>query len=203
MLERTRKEMIAEALLDVLHAGGEREIVDTWNEYQTANNYEARLYNMSELDELVTGTATEILNQLDDDFDINDPYFVFTIYGVESVRDVESHIYIDELVNAIYRTGCDYGFTEAAELLQRFYEEDRTAEEIAEAVGFYDPFNGVTEEENCEAHKYLFSTGEYDKAISSLLELAEECEKDENEDAADNFRELAEEVEELKSQYGM
>lgn len=60
------------------------EELDSWNGY--ADGY--RAWPMEELDDFYCNCkASKLLNDLTKDFNINDNYFYFTIYGLESTDD--------------------------------------------------------------------------------------------------------------------
>ena len=53
-----------------------REIINLYNQYADRNNY-TRIDYTSEIDYLLTGGASEIINEIDtDNFNINDDYMV-------------------------------------------------------------------------------------------------------------------------------
>lgn len=69
------------------------EELDSWNGF--ADGF--RAYPMDELDELHSGMKlSEFLNQLTGDFNINDNYFYYTIYGLESC-DYKEELYRDNV----------------------------------------------------------------------------------------------------------
>lgn len=58
--------------------------LDSWDGY--ADGY--RAYEMEELNDLCYGmTASELIHELTGDFNINDNYFYWSIYGLESTDD--------------------------------------------------------------------------------------------------------------------
>ena len=82
MTYETKLEMIIEGLYNVL----DNELIEIHNNYCIANTYmDDYIYNMSELDDVLQGNASDILSQIDiAEFDINDRYFIDTIYGYRS-----------------------------------------------------------------------------------------------------------------------
>lgn len=69
--------------------------LDSWNGFMN----DARCYSMGELDELLGETSpSKILSQVTQDFNINDDYFYFSIYGLESTDDVVE-VYRNEHTN--------------------------------------------------------------------------------------------------------
>ncbi len=61
-----------------------------WNSF-----LDEQLFDMSELDDFYYKTpATKLINDLNDDFNINDNYFFFDCYGLHSANDKIEH-YLD------------------------------------------------------------------------------------------------------------
>lgn len=76
--------------------------LDAWNGY--ADGF--RVYPMDELDELFFDTKlSDFLNMLTKGFDLNDDYFIDTIYGLESTNDkaevYRDNVNIDELIDSL------------------------------------------------------------------------------------------------------
>lgn len=74
--------------------------LDAWNGY--ADGF--RVYPMDELDELFYDTKlSDFLNMLTKGFDLNDDYFIDTIYGIESTNDkadvYHDNVEIDDLID--------------------------------------------------------------------------------------------------------
>lgn len=109
--------------------------LDSWNGF--ADGY--RAYDMSELDELTCGmTVSKFLEQLTGDFNINDNYFFWSIYGIESCDDIadlyRSNTSAGEVLDSLienYTNVCFWNkeleevVTEIAE-----YDEDEEAEDL-------------------------------------------------------------------------
>ena len=83
------------------------DIIELWNDYCDANNYDDRIYDMCVFDDMACGLApSEVLRDFSD-VDINDWYFTYGIYGAKSFNcadDENSPVYIDDLIDWIIRT---------------------------------------------------------------------------------------------------
>ena len=64
----------------------EWDVVALHNEYcESSNDMDSYIYDMSELDEIISGSASEILNQIDlDSFNLNDDYIQYGVHGFSS-----------------------------------------------------------------------------------------------------------------------
>lgn len=103
MTENKKKELITE-VLDNLY---DSSLVCVWNDYCDSVNYcDDKVYCMNELDELCGNESlTSFLNNLDiGNFDLNDDYFYFSIWGLRSLSDIYDVIQIDEMVDYIIDT---------------------------------------------------------------------------------------------------
>lgn len=102
------------------------DLKDLYNEYCERNNYDDIIYDMCELDDILNGTATEILRKIDlDNFDMNEDYFYYTIYGIKScdyVTDCEGYCE-DDIVDSILRNNRGFGNEEIGEILDANGEE--------------------------------------------------------------------------------
>lgn len=98
--------------------------LDSWNGY--ADGF--RAFPMCELDDFyIDRKATDLLQDLTEDFNINDDYFYYTIWGLESTNDIVT-LYrdnttpdevLDNLINN-YGNVCLWGnFTDFEELLEQ------------------------------------------------------------------------------------
>lgn len=101
--------------------------LDSWNGF--ADGY--RCWDMSELDEFYCDQpATKLLQDLTEDFNINELYFYFSLWGIQSTNDV-ARIYrdyasVEEVLDAIidnYPNISIWGFPEFEELLDEHIEE--------------------------------------------------------------------------------
>lgn len=105
------------------------EELDSWDGFLGDD----RVYDMSELDELLYGKSpSEIIEMVEDNnFSTSDDYFQFTMYGVESTDDkydVYSSNYgaeevLDELIDK-YNHVSLYGNSRFDELVNILFEED-------------------------------------------------------------------------------
>ena len=76
---------------------------------------------------LCNNKPSEVVNALHRDYNINDDYAVFTIYGLNSfsyLGDENSPIDYDEIVNYILDNEDDCGYSEIAEILEEEDEEE-------------------------------------------------------------------------------
>lgn len=91
-----RREYIYKAMLDMIKADSDLlvevcEELDSWDGFLGDD----RCYYMDEIDEILGDRKpSELLNMVTSDFDCNDVYFYFSIYGLESCNDKEDH-YLD------------------------------------------------------------------------------------------------------------
>ena len=105
-MEKMSKE---DRIAELFNSLDESEKVYGWNEYCDRNSYyEDRIYPMSELDMYIGSlsdyTVGELLNRFQlDDFDIDHDYFRDTIYGIESISDVDCVIDVDDFVRYCIR----------------------------------------------------------------------------------------------------
>lgn len=83
---------LIERIEETLYDMSEAEQMEVWNEYCDANNYTDDRIEYNEPDELLGGqTPSEILRGIDiGEYDLNDTYAYFTIYGLRSSN------YLDE-----------------------------------------------------------------------------------------------------------
>ena len=105
------------------------ELVSVWNEYCNHNNYaEDYIYSMVKFDEHYRdSTPTEIVGDLDPNFDIDDDFFRCTQYGTVSFTTATDNIdkyelgdlsnYIVDNLNAL---GCE----ELQEIIDEYEDED-------------------------------------------------------------------------------
>ena len=111
------------------------EELDSWNGY--ADGY--RAWEMCELDEQYYDcSASQIINDLTEDFSINDNYFYFSIYGLESCDD-KAELYRDnttedEVLDAIldnypHLYFSDTDFRDLIEEIDNYEEEDEEESE--------------------------------------------------------------------------
>lgn len=101
--------------------------LDTWNGYAD----DERCYPMEDLDDLMCGvSATELLEKLTSNFDINDNYVKFTIWGIESRNEIDYRDVFDEgdildsLVLNYDNLDISYIDTELDELIEQLFKEN-------------------------------------------------------------------------------
>ena len=118
------------------------ESLDSWNGYLNDD----RWYNMSEFDDLMYGCSPrEVAEKITSDFDINDEYFHFTIYGLESSNYIDYSDYdeADTLDNLIANPEVDVwdnALNTAVEALSQSY----TRYEVNDDLGIIE---GIDEDE--------------------------------------------------------
>ena len=131
------EENMREKLYDILNEMND-DIVPVWNEYcDNSGYYDDRIEYMDSLDDLLFGrTATEILNEVDRDFNVRDDYFRFTIYGMESFSDPYDVVDVDDLADYIikneetlYSDELEDFWSEVEEQNDRYEELEELAEE--------------------------------------------------------------------------
>ena len=91
-------------ILEQLDQLSESDLVALHNEYcEEGNNMDDYIYEMYMLDELLSGSATYILNHVNfDSFNLNDDYIQFSVYGVQSSSYPENDwIYKEDIARAI------------------------------------------------------------------------------------------------------
>lgn len=115
-------------LMATIEAMQDYEVIDLHNQMCEGNNYmDDYIYN-NDIDELLCGKSpSEVVNELHSDYNINDNYAVFTIYGLNSfsyLNDESSPIDYDEIVNYILGNEDDCGYSEIAEILEEEEEEE-------------------------------------------------------------------------------
>ena len=99
-----RKQHVREAIAEVLDDNTDAfvevcEELDNWNGFLG----DARCYDMSEIDEFFS-SPSELLDKMDN-FDKDDEYFYFTIYGVTTASDkydiYSDEVSVDDVIDAI------------------------------------------------------------------------------------------------------
>lgn len=117
-----------ERITEVLNDLSDYELIDVHNRYCENNNYmDDYIDYMSEIDCMFSGmSATELLSKIDfDNFDVNNNYFVYTIYGLVSfdyVDDDNCPICIDEIASYILNNSDDLDCGEIADCLEEIEE---------------------------------------------------------------------------------
>lgn len=96
MTLQERRDYIHSAMLDMIKADSDLAVevceeLDSWDGFLGDD----RCYSMDEIDEILYGKKpSEILNMVTSDFNYNDDYFYFSIYGLESCDD-KADVYLD------------------------------------------------------------------------------------------------------------
>ena len=91
-----RREYIYNAMLDMIKADSDLAVeiceeLDGWNNFLGDD----RCHDMCDIDEILGDRKpSDILNMVTSDFDYNDDYFYFSVYGLESCDDRADH-YLD------------------------------------------------------------------------------------------------------------
>lgn len=104
------------------------EELDSWNGYLGDDRY----YPMSDIDELFCDTkVSDFLDGLSDDFNHNDKYFKYGVYGLESSDEVDYSDYLyNYTIQAIYENAHRIDLPE--EIRELFEEYDNQEEEDVE-----------------------------------------------------------------------
>lgn len=128
MTEERKIEMIIECLEGILDC----ELIEVHNNYcinQTC--MEDYIYSMEELNEVVQGTASEVLRQIDhEDFNLDDEYFIDTIYGYRSFTyDFDSYIDFERLAEYILTNNDELGNGEILTVLDEIADEEENEED--------------------------------------------------------------------------
>ena len=117
-----------DALMATIEAMQDHEIIDLHNQMCEGNNYMDDYIYDNDIDDLLCNQKpSEVVNALHRDYNINDDYAVFTIYGLNSfsyLGDENSPIDYDEIVNYILDNEDDCGYSEIAEILEEEDEEE-------------------------------------------------------------------------------
>lgn len=147
MNDEERKELISNLIEEKLNEDDIFEAVALeMDDYEGSLN-DSRCFPMYDLDEILgEKKPSEVVEMLTSDFDSNDDYFYFSIYGLEStdspVDVYRNEIDNDEMVDWLETYGLrgitvnDDEFSELVEMLcdETYDEEDMTDEEFKEAL---------------------------------------------------------------------
>lgn len=78
-----------EFIASIICEADESQVIELHNTYCDRHLYEGRFYSMLDLDEVLCGKSpSEVISALSSNFNINDYYFIDTIYGLESTSDI-------------------------------------------------------------------------------------------------------------------
>lgn len=137
-----------------------RETINLYNKYAVRNNYTG-IYSTSEIDYLLTGSASEILSYIDtDNFNLNDDYMVYhDLYGYQTFNyydDDNSPVYLKEIADYIIRNDECLENSDIYAYVEEYKESYREIKELLESnlyeneiVKFFDNnwhFNGDAKE---------------------------------------------------------
>lgn len=124
------KENKIKELKELLENLTDSELVDVWNEYCDNNRYyDDKINYMDWLDDdLQSKTPTQIIDMIDEDFNTNDKYYKYTIWGIESFSDINDYIYFDVLANYILDNKDALYNDEIREFLDELNEEEEGEE---------------------------------------------------------------------------
>jgi len=128
----TKEEKIFEQVYDFIEdCYDDGLIITMWNEYcDQTNDYENMIRPMNEIDDYFCGmSATDILNGVADDFDINDDYFRESIWGVESTSSYLDFVDIEELAQYISDYEKNLGSEEVQEIIDSCEDDEEEEEE--------------------------------------------------------------------------
>lgn len=133
------EEYMYEKLIEIL-AEMNDDIVPVWNEYcDNSGYYDDRIEYMDSLDDLMFGkTATEILNEVDNNFNTRDDYFRFNCYGLESFSDPYDVVDTNDLADYIIKneeTLCSDELEDFWSEVEEQNERHEELEELAEEKG--------------------------------------------------------------------
>ena len=137
-----------------------KEIIDLYNQYADKNRY-TRIYSTSEIDCLLTGSASEILSYIDtDNFNLNDDWMIYhDLYGYQTFNyydDNNSPVDIREIAEYIIRNDEYLENSDIYAYVEEYKDSYREIKELLESnlyeneiVEFFDNdwhFNGDAKE---------------------------------------------------------
>ena len=136
--------------------------LDSWNGFMNDSRY----FPMWELDELLgEKKPSEVLNEITNDFDINDDYFYYSINGLESTNDIvdvyRNEHTDEEVLDELIDNSCIdiYGADSLLELIEILWNEDFGIEEDWE-------YN----EDNYDEEEYLDEPEETDEEFKNRID---------------------------------
>ena len=117
---------LKEKIIEILNDLYDDELIRIWNEYQQDNYYENEIYSMNDVDEFVTiNNVSDAWDKIDfSSFNINDDYFMFTIYGIKSFDNARDEISIDDLASYIEDNELTFDIEELEELFEEQEDDD-------------------------------------------------------------------------------
>lgn len=116
-------------LMELLENMDAEDLRNVSNEYdEVVCCYDDVIYRMDEFDDVFQGgTPTDIAKRiLGEDFSLDDDYFVFTIYGIESFSrfNLINYVDIEEVVEYIIENKNCLGNSDVDDMLKEYGEND-------------------------------------------------------------------------------
>lgn len=116
----------------------EEDMINMWNDYCRENSdyehiiYEMNDYNINEVIGEYTSPA-EVINSINfNKFNINDDYFIYSIYGLESSQYASNFIYLSDLARYMWDNEDPMQNDDIEECLEELLEEFETVSDAAE-----------------------------------------------------------------------
>lgn len=149
--EAMTEEELRERVEEIVSLWSDSTAVVNWNEYCENESYYDDRIEYNDIDELLCGLTkpSEILDKIGSDYDMNDTYAVFTIYGLESfnyVEDSSSPYDFGTMVDYIIENQECFGDSDLEELFEEEVDEAEEPEDIDSDMG-YDPYMGMITDE--------------------------------------------------------
>jgi hypothetical protein len=149
--ETMTEEELKERVEEIVSSWEDSTAVENWNEYCDRNNYYDDRIEYNDIDELLCGYTkpSEVLNKIGSDYDMQDDYAVFTIYGLESFNylDEGSSPYdVETLADYIIENKECFGDSDLEELFEEEVDEADEPADIDSDMG-YDPYMGMITDE--------------------------------------------------------
>ena len=148
--ETMTEEELKERVEEIVSSWRDSTAVENWNEYCENEFYYDDRIEYNDIDELLCGYTkpSEVLDKISSDYDMQDDYAVFTIYGLESfnyLEDSSSPYDISTMVDYIIENQECFGDSDLEELFEEV-EEDDEPNDIDSDMG-YDPYMGMITDE--------------------------------------------------------
>lgn len=145
--ETMTEEELKERVEEIVSSWEDSTAVENWNKYCDRNNYYDDRIEYNDIDELLCGYTkpSEVLDKIGSNYNMNDTYAVFTIYGLESfnyIEDSSSPYDVDTMVDYIIENKECFGDSDLEELFEEEVEEDDEPADIDSDMG-YDPYMGM------------------------------------------------------------
>ena len=145
--ETMTEEELKERVEEIVSSWRDSTAVENWNEYCENESYYDDRIEYNDIDELLCNCTkpSEVLDKISSDYDMQDDYAVFTIYGLESfnyLEDSSSPYDISTMVDYIIENQECFGDYDLEELFEEEVDEDYEPEDIDSDMG-YDPYMGM------------------------------------------------------------